>query len=142
MNTKLWDWPLYGRPNYVEQLKKAVTYDDNGHYKVNRKKLLSLEELFGPARKKGEDLTERYKDIASSIQYVLEDILCKLLSHYRTKTGVKNLCMAGGVALNCVANGRIHQEGIFDEIFVQPASDDSGTALGAAALSLLRCQRK
>lgn len=124
----------YGRPNYVEHLKKAVAYDGNGHYKVNKKMLLSLEELLGPARKKGEELTDRHKDIASSVQYVLEDILCKLLSYYRTKTGVKNLCMAGGVALNCVANGRIHNERIFDEIFVQPASDDSGTALGAAAL--------
>ncbi|CDG83130.1 carbamoyltransferase family protein [Janthinobacterium agaricidamnosum] len=90
-------------------------------------------DLFGGPRREPESrLTQREFDLAASVQVVLEDVLCRLARTLRERTGQRRLCMAGGVALNCVANGKLLQEGIFDEIWVQPASGDSGGALGAA----------
>ena len=97
--------------------------------------MFNLSAYLGPARKKGEEINQRHKDIAKSLQTILETILVKLFTYYRNKTGITNLCMAGGVALNCVANGKISDEKIFDRIFVQPASSDAGTSMGAAALA-------
>ncbi|MFN7971588.1 MAG: carbamoyltransferase N-terminal domain-containing protein [Acidobacteriota bacterium] len=91
-----------------------------------------LEKLFGPARKPGEPLTEHHKDLAASLQATLEDAALALAQAAFRATGSKKLCLAGGVALNCVANGRIAKEGPFEELFVQPASGDDGGALGAA----------
>ena len=71
-------------------------------------------------------------DLAASIQVITEEIVLKLAASLREETGIKNLCLAGGVALNCVFNGKLLREKIFDEIWIQPASGDAGSALGAA----------
>ena len=76
-------------------------------------------------------VNQYYADIAASVQRVTEDIVLKLAGQAHRTTGLKNLCLAGGVALNCTANGRLSREGPFDEIFIQPAAGDSGGALGA-----------
>ncbi|HUA68262.1 MAG TPA: carbamoyltransferase [Candidatus Saccharimonadales bacterium] len=86
----------------------------------------------GPPRKPGEKIAQRHMDVARSIQSVTEDVMRLLARHAREVTGQKNLCMAGGVALNCVANGLILKEKIFDRIWIQPAAGDAGGAVGAA----------
>ena len=92
-----------------------------------------FETLFGQPRREPEsEIGEFYMDIAASIQAVTEEIMLRCARHVRKVTGQKNLCLAGGVALNCVGNGRILREGVFDDIWVQPASNDAGGALGVA----------
>jgi len=92
-----------------------------------------FEELFGsPPREPESPLEERHMDIAASIQKVTEDILLKMVDHLHRETGLPNLCMAGGVALNCVANGRILRQSPFSSLFIQPAAGDAGGAVGAA----------
>ena len=89
--------------------------------------------VFGaPARPAESRLTQHYMDVARSIQEVTEEILFRMAKQVRRETGLLNLCLAGGVALNCVANGRILREGIFERIWIQPAAGDAGGALGAA----------
>jgi len=88
----------------------------------------------GPPRPPESPVTQREMDLAASIQSVTEEIVLKLARFVREQTGSRNLCLAGGVALNCVANGRILREGIFDEIWIQPAAGDAGGALGTALL--------
>src|SRR5215211_298797 len=90
--------------------------------------------LFGQPARQPEDelLTQFHMDIAASIQAVTDEIVLRLARSAQAKTGARHLCLAGGVALNCVANGKIHSEGIFDEIWIQPAAGDAGGALGAA----------
>ena len=90
--------------------------------------------LFGqkPSNPKNEKLTQFHMDIAASIQKVTEEIMIKLAKSIREEYGIKNLCLAGGVALNCVANGKILKEKIFDNIWIQPAAGDAGGSLGAA----------
>ena len=100
---------------------------------THRGALLRLEELFGPARHPDAPLTQRHMDIAATLQHVLEESLLFVLRTTAEQAGgARNLCMAGGVALNCTANGLIARSGLFDRVFVQPASGDDGTALGAA----------
>ena len=125
----------YGNDKYREEFKNIITFNENGSYKLNEKNMFNLQKFLGPARKKGEEITQRHKDIAKTLQSILEEILIKLLTYYRDKTGIRKLCMAGGIALNCVANGKISDACIFDEIFIQPASSDAGTSMGAAALA-------
>lgn len=132
----------YGNDKYREEFKNIITFDENGSYKLNEKNMFNLQKFLGPARKKGEEITQRHKDIAKTLQSILEEILIKLFTYYRDKTGIRKLCMAGGIALNCVANGKISDAGIFDEIFVQPASSDAGTSMGAAALAWNRYNSK
>lgn len=92
-----------------------------------------LHRLFqGPPRKPESEITQREMDIAASIQSVTEEVMLRMARHIRESTGMKNLVLAGGVALNCVGNGRILREELFDEIWIQPASGDAGGALGAA----------
>ena len=92
-----------------------------------------FDELFGgPPRKSETYLTQREMDLAASIQKVTEETIIKLVKDIAKETGEKNLCLAGGVALNCVANGILLREKIFDNIWIQPASGDAGGALGAA----------
>ena len=86
----------------------------------------------GPPRKPEEPLTQRHMNLAASVQAVTEEAVLRLARSIRAETGSRNLCLAGGVALNCVANGKIVREGVFDEIWVQPAAGDAGGALGAA----------
>src|SRR5690606_29871986 len=90
-------------------------------------------ELFGLRRRAPEDRLERvHMDLAASIQSVTEEVVIRMAKNIRELTGLENLCLAGGVALNCVANGRLHRERIFKNIWVQPAAGDAGGALGAA----------
>lgn len=93
---------------------------------------MRLEERFGPKRKRDEELTSRHFSIAHSLQFVLEKTVIELAEWLRKETQIENLCMAGGVALNCVLNGKIADRKIFKNCWVQPASGDAGTALGAA----------
>ncbi|MGB0670250.1 MAG: carbamoyltransferase [Rhodospirillales bacterium] len=86
----------------------------------------------GPARGSNEPLTQKHMDLAASVQAVTEEVVIKLARGIAQSTGQKNLCLAGGVALNCVANGKLLREGIFDGLWVQPAAGDAGGALGAA----------
>jgi carbamoyltransferase len=92
-----------------------------------------FDRLFGGAPRRSEaPLTEREMDLAASIQQVTEEILLRAARHVQRQTGMKNLCLAGGVALNCVANGRLAREGPFEKLWIQPAAGDAGGALGAA----------
>lgn len=91
-----------------------------------------LAELFGPPRQPGEEITQRHMDVAAGLQNALEACQLHLLRHHRQETGSNDLCMAGGVALNCVANGLVERSRLFRNIFVQPAAGDDGAALGAA----------
>ena len=104
-----------------------------------------FDKLFGgPPRKAESDLTSREMDLAASVQSVTEDIVLKMARHARDLTGSSNLCLAGGVALNCVSNGILAREKIFDSIWIQPAAGDAGGALGAAFFvhhQLLDCER-
>lgn len=88
----------------------------------------------GPPRQPETEITQQHKDLAASIQVVLEEILLRMVQHVHMETQQTRLCMAGGVALNCVANGRILREGPFDEVWIQPAAGDAGGALGVAQL--------
>jgi carbamoyltransferase len=134
----------YGEPKYVQAiLDELVDLKEDGSFRLNQKYFNYLTgltmtnaafyELFGgPPRKPESMLTQREMDLARSVQEVTEEIMLRMVRHVRARTGMKHLCLAGGVALNCVANGRILREGSFDEIWIQPASGDAGGALGAA----------
>ena len=90
-------------------------------------------ELFGHSPREPEsDITQFHMDLAASIQVVAEEIVLRLAKSLQKETGLDNICLAGGVALNCVANGKLIKEGIFDNTWIQPASGDAGSALGAA----------
>ena len=90
-------------------------------------------ELFGgPPRKSESQLTQKDIDLARSVQEITEDIVIKMARYVRKETGMKNLCLAGGVALNCVANGKLLRSGLFDDIWIQPASGDAGGPIGCA----------
>ncbi len=88
--------------------------------------------LGGPARQPESPLTQREMDLARSIQDITEEVMLKMARHAHKQTGMRDLCMAGGVALNCVGNGRILREGPFEQVWVQPAAGDAGGALGVA----------
>ena len=94
--------------------------------------LAGLAKLFGPARRPDEELTRQHQDIAAGLQRRLEDLMLRTAEWARSTTGETRLCLAGGVALNCTANGRIVDSGLYDDVFVQPAAGDDGAALGAA----------
>src|SRR5207253_10671112 len=93
---------------------------------------LRLEERFGPARARGGPIEQRHYDLARSLQAVLEETVLEMARWLHAKSGSDHLCLAGGVALNCVMNRRIRDDGPFKAIWVQPAAGDAGTALGAA----------
>jgi carbamoyltransferase len=105
---------------------------DEGQPTIGRIFSPRLEELLGPARQAGEPLGELHENVAASLQAVLEEAYLHLVQTAWERTRIANLCLAGGVALNAVANGRIRPETPFDEVYVQPAAGDSGTAVGAA----------
>lgn len=92
----------------------------------------ALTRLFGPAREPGAPVEQRHMDVAAAVQSVIEAALMHVLRHFAAQTGADRLCLAGGVALNCTANGLIERSGLFEDIFVQPAAGDDGAALGAA----------
>ncbi|MCG3129172.1 MAG: Decarbamoylnovobiocin carbamoyltransferase [Phycisphaerae bacterium] len=134
----------YGKPTYVEKFREVVDIKDDGSFRLNMKYFAHTystqrmfnqrwEELFGrPTRRKESDLEEFHNDIAHSGQKIVEEIMVRMGTHARKQTGMKNVCVAGGVGLNCVANWRILRESGFDDIFIQPAAGDSGGALGTA----------
>jgi carbamoyltransferase len=141
---KLMGLAPYGKPVYVKQImEELIDLKEDGSFRLNQKyfeyctglKMTSshFDKLFGgPPRKAESQVTQREMDIARSIQEVTEEIVLRIARTLRKETGLKNLCLAGGVALNCVANGRLLREKIFDNIWIQPAAGDAGGALGSA----------
>ena len=144
---KLMGLAPYGKPKYTDVIQKELidikqdgSYHLNmnyfGYIDSNRTINENFEQLFGGlARKPESRITQKEMDIAASIQKVIEEVMIKLAKHVRDITGSENLCLAGGVALNCVANGKILNEKLFKNIWVQPASGDAGGSLGAALLA-------
>ena len=134
----------YGEPKYYELiLDKLIDLKEDGSFRLNmsyfpycHKTVMTgsrFENLFGgPGRDRETPLTQREMDISASIQAVTEEIMLRAVKHVHNRTGMKNLVLAGGVALNCVGNGRILHEGPFNNIWIQPAAGDAGGALGAA----------
>ncbi len=134
----------YGEPKYAQLIKDhLIDIKEDGSFNINMSYfnyctgLTMTNEKFnglmgGKPRKPESPLTQKEMDLASSIQAVTEEIVIKLARHIQQTTGEKNLCLAGGVALNCVANGKLLREGIFENIWIQPAAGDAGGALGAA----------
>jgi len=118
----------YGEPAYLTELRDAVRVTDDGHFSVSPIDWGTLVK----ARAEDEPWTSEHADLAATVQTRLEEVLLRLVAWLHRSTGDDVLTMAGGVALNCVANSRLVREGPFDEIWVQPAAGDSGTALGAA----------
>ena len=137
----------YGDPKYVDLITKhLIDIRDDGSYWMDMRYFnycqgatmtsKRFHDLFGaPPRKPESELTQRDMDLAASLQVVTERVMLNIARHARQLTGKRNLCLAGGCALNCVANGKILEEGIFDNIFIQPAAGDAGGALGAALLA-------
>jgi len=119
----------FGRPVYVDRFRSLITIGEDGQYTIADH---DLEKLFGPARARGALLKQEHYDIAHSLQKVLEETVLRLVDWLHEATGEENLCLAGGVALNCVLNAAIRDHGPFRNIWVQPAAGDAGTALGAA----------
>ncbi|HEY2065392.1 MAG TPA: carbamoyltransferase C-terminal domain-containing protein [Gemmatimonadaceae bacterium] len=128
----------YGAPSFADELRSMIHVADGGHYRIEPARLA---ERFGPARARGAPMRQRDFDLARSLQAVLEETVLELAQWLREATGTAALCMAGGVALNCVMNARIRDAGIFDHVWVQPAAGDAGTALGAA-LAVDAAERK
>jgi carbamoyltransferase len=133
----------YGKPRFRKEVEDLVHIHADGSFTLapayfafmyDRQKMYSakLEELLGPARFSKETITDRHRDIAASIQSVTEDIMVAMARSCREKSAQTNLCLAGGVAQNCVANSRILERSGFENVFVQPAPGDSGAAMGSA----------
>jgi|TARA_R110000782_G_scaffold118028_2_gene208448 carbamoyltransferase len=145
----------YGEPKYVDELKKIILFKENGLFELNTKYFKhakegvamswengdphidsifseELEKLLGPARKNGEELIQKHKDIATSVQRVTEELIFHILNHLQKRTGLKNICIAGGVAQNSVANGKILEKTTFENVYIPSAGHDAGTALGSA----------
>ncbi len=144
---KLMGLAPYGTPKYSELiLDKLLDLKEDGTFRLDMQYFnyctgltmtnKRFDELFGgPPRKPESKLTQREMDIAASIQVVTEEVVLRLARTLHAETKMPNLCLAGGVALNCVANGRILREGPFDDIWIQPASGDAGGAIGAASIA-------
>ena len=141
---KLMGLAPYGEPKYVSKIKdNLISIKDDGtfrldmsYFKFHRGFTMTSNKfhtLFGRLpRKSGEKISQFDMDLAASIQLVTEEIVIKLSNSLREETGIRNICLAGGVALNCVANGKLLKHNIFDDIWIQPASGDAGGSLGAA----------
>ena len=134
----------YGEPKYADLiLDNVMDLKDDGTFRLDqsyfdyctglRMTNEKFDALFGGARRQADELlTQRHMDLAASIQAVTEETVLRLTRGLKAETGVKNLCLAGGVALNCVANGKVLKDASFDNVWVQPAAGDAGGALGAA----------
>jgi carbamoyltransferase len=141
---KLMGLAPYGEPKYKDViLKELIDIKEDGSFKLNMDYfnycvgLTMTNDKFhilfgGPPRKPESKLEQRHMDVARSVQEVIEEVVLRIGRHIQKETGQKYLCLAGGVALNCVANGKLLREGIYDDIWIQPASGDAGAALGAA----------
>ena len=145
----------YGNPTLVDEVKDVLIFKDNGLFEINVKYFkhakegvqMSWEdgdpfiepiysdymvEKFGKSREKGGELTQFHKDLAASIQRVTEELIFHILNHLQKSTGLKNICIAGGVAQNSVANGKILENTTFENLYIPPAGHDAGTAIGSA----------
>ena len=145
----------YGEPKYVEQLREVLLFKTNGLFELDTKYFKhakegvsmsweggdphiepifssELETLLGPARKDGEELSQKHKDIATSVQRITEELIFHILNHLQQRTGLKNVCIAGGVAQNSVANGKILENTSFEKVYIPSAGHDAGTAMGSA----------
>jgi len=144
----------YGEPKYVDTIyRELIDLREDGSFTLNQKYFNYLTGLTmtdgafdrllgGPARVPETKLTQREMDLARSIQVVCEEIILRMARTVHRETGMENLCLAGGVALNCVANGRLLREGPFEQLWIQPAAGDAGGALGVAQLIWHRHLRK
>lgn len=144
---KLMGLAPYGEPRYADLIREhLVDVKPDGSFRLDMSYFdycagltmtsRKFNRLFGaPPRKPESELTQREMDIAASIQQVTEEIILKLARSIASGTGMKNLCLAGGVALNCVANGRLLRDGCFEKVWIQPAAGDAGGALGAALIA-------
>ena len=134
----------YGKPKYKDLIYKyLIDVKDDGSFKMNMDYFnycagltmtnSKFHKLFGGSPRKPESkVTRKEMDLARSVQEVTEEIVLKMAKHVKKKTGIKYLCLAGGVALNCVANGKLLRSGLFDDIWIQPAAGDAGGAVGCA----------
>src|SRR5258706_4112641 len=144
----------YGSPVYVDQIRKALHFESNGlftwdadyfasamqiklDYSTHVPEISTLygekiAETFGPPRKVGEELTQKHKDIAASVQRVCEELILHILGHLQKRTGLNNLCLAGGVAQNSVANGQIIELTGFENLYIPSAGHDAGISMGSA----------
>lgn len=134
----------YGEPRYAQRiLDHLIDVKEDGSFRLDQRFFdyctglrmtnARFDDLFGgPPRRPDEPLTERHMDLAASVQAVTEEVILRLTRSIAAETGAKNLCLAGGVALNCVANGKVLRDGRFERIWIQPAAGDAGGALGAA----------
>ena len=145
----------YGNPTMVDKIKDVLIFKDDGLFEINKKYFTHpkdgvtmswedgnpfienifspyMEEIFGKARKQGDELTQYHKDLAASIQRVTEELIFHILNHLQKRTGLKNICIAGGVAQNSVANGKILDNTTFENLYIPPAGHDAGTAIGSA----------
>ena len=141
---KLMGLAPYGTPKYLDKVKQIIDIKDDGTFRLDQRYFNyatgltmtndKFNDLFGqkPRNPQTDEITQFHMDIAASIQKVTEEIMINLARSAQREYKIKNLCLAGGVALNCVANGKILQENIFDNIWVQPAAGDAGGSLGAA----------
>jgi len=141
---KLMGLAPYGTPRFVDEIfDNLLDLKEDGSFRLDLSYFnycqgltmtsRKLDHLFGgPPRAPESPLTQREMDLAASIQKVTEEIVMRIVRHLHSKTGMKNLCLAGGVALNCVSNGRLLREGPFENIWIQPAAGDAGGALGIA----------
>ncbi len=141
---KLMGLAPYGEPVYVDVIKRElIDIREDGSFRLNMKYFdycagqrmtnRKFAALFGgPARAPESKITQREMDIARSIQWVTEEVMLTLARHVHRETGMKHLAIAGGVGLNCVANGRLLREGPYEEVWIQPCASDGGSALGAA----------
>jgi carbamoyltransferase len=144
----------YGNPLYVDEIRKIIKFNENGLFdwdadyfaNPNQIKLEyndniptisvlyadKMEKVFGPARKIGEELNQKHKDIAASVQKVCEELILHILNHLQKRTGLKNICIAGGVAQNSVANGKILEFSSFENLYIPSAGHDAGISMGCA----------
>ncbi|HEY7545366.1 MAG TPA: carbamoyltransferase N-terminal domain-containing protein, partial [Blastocatellia bacterium] len=134
----------YGEPRYADVIREhLIDIKEDGTFRLNMEYfdyctgLTMINERFerllgGPRRKPEDEMTQRVMDLASSIQAVTEEVVLKLCRSLARESGSRNLCLAGGVALNCVANGKVLRERLFDKVWIQPAAGDAGGALGTA----------
>ncbi len=144
---KLMGLAPYGEPRYADRIRdRLIEIREDGSFRLDLRYFdyctgltmtnRDFDAVFGgPARKPDELLTQRHMDLAASIQLVTEEVVSGLAAYAKRETGMKHLCLAGGVALNCVANGRLLREAKFEQIWVQPAAGDAGGALGAALVA-------
>lgn len=128
----------YGKPTFKSEMEALLPSQPNGKYKLDMNRLANLKDYFREQRKSDSELEQVHFDIACSAQWRLETVISEMVSYYLNKTGENKLCLAGGTFLNCLANARLYELSEIEDIFVQPAAHDAGTAIGCAALCWIK----